>query len=81
MNLTGVGLSLHAKRPRVLYHYTDAAGLLGMLKSQRVWATNTRFLNDPTEGDYAAAVVREVLQEQKSHLCSISLQLCVSRDR
>ena len=38
-----------------------------MLKSQRVWATNTRFLNDPTEGDYAAAVVREVLQEQKSH--------------
>ena len=48
---------LHARRPRLLYHYTDAAGLLGMLKSRRLRATNSRFMNDPTENEYAAELV------------------------
>ena len=52
----------HARRPRLLYHYTDAAGLLGMLKSQRLWATNSRFLNDPTETEYAAKLVTEIVK-------------------
>ncbi|HYX29779.1 MAG TPA: DUF2971 domain-containing protein [Pyrinomonadaceae bacterium] len=51
---------LHVKRPRILYHYTDATGLLGMLKTHRLWATNRRFLNDPTETSYAAEVILEV---------------------
>jgi len=33
----------------ILYHYTSQHGLLGILDSQSVWATNTHFLNDPTE--------------------------------
>jgi len=52
---------LHAKRPRILYHYTDAQGLLGMLKTHRLWATNRRFLNDPTETEYAASLIRSLV--------------------
>lgn len=35
--------------PSQLYHYTTAQGLEGILKSQSLWATNYRFLNDYTE--------------------------------
>src|SRR5690606_5301616 len=32
------------------YHYTDAQGLLGIIQNGRLWATDIRFLNDPSEG-------------------------------
>jgi hypothetical protein len=54
----------HSRRPPVLYHYTDAAGLLGMLNTRRLWATNSGFMNDPTEMEYAARIVRETAQSQ-----------------
>jgi hypothetical protein len=50
----------HLERPRILYHYTTAKGLLGMLQTKRLWATNSRFMNDPTEIDYATKLVRDV---------------------
>ena len=34
------------------YHYTDAQGLLGIIQSGRLWATDIRFLNDPSEGSF-----------------------------
>ncbi|WP_107758989.1 DUF2971 domain-containing protein [Dickeya sp. Secpp 1600] len=34
------------------YHYTDAAGLLGIIQSGRLWATDLLFLNDPSEGTF-----------------------------
>lgn len=34
------------------YHYTDAQGLLGIIKNGRLWATDIRFLNDPSEGSF-----------------------------
>ena len=55
-------VSLHRKRPRYLYHYTNAQGLLGMLQSNRIWATNSRFMNDPTEIAYATSLVREIME-------------------
>jgi hypothetical protein len=33
----------------LLYHYTSEAGLQGIIKSDRIWATHIRFLNDYTE--------------------------------
>jgi hypothetical protein len=51
-------LALHRDPPTLLYHYTNAAaGLFGMLKSKKMWATNSRFLNDPTEMEYAIQLV------------------------
>jgi hypothetical protein len=34
---------------RVFYHYTDAAGLIGILKNRELWATNILHLNDASE--------------------------------
>jgi hypothetical protein len=36
-----------------LFHYTTAAGLLGILDSSAFWATDLRFLNDAQEAVYA----------------------------
>lgn len=57
-------VKLHRKRPQYLYHYTNAQGLLGMLQSNRIWATNSRFTNDPTEIAYATRLVRKVLESE-----------------
>jgi hypothetical protein len=35
--------------PTTLYHYTTTDGLLGILASEEVWATDIRFLNDTSE--------------------------------
>lgn len=32
-----------------LFHYTNAKGLMGIIESQSIWATNYRYLNDSTE--------------------------------
>jgi hypothetical protein len=32
-----------------LYHYTDAAGLKGIIDKQEIWFTGHRYLNDPSE--------------------------------
>ena len=57
---------LHADPPQLLYHYTDAQGLLGMLKTHRLWASNRRFMNDPTETQYAATLIRTLLDSDET---------------
>jgi hypothetical protein len=39
--------------PSVLYHYTDAAGLRGIVESQTIFASDVEFLNDAQELLYA----------------------------
>jgi hypothetical protein len=58
--------------PGVLWHYTDARGLMGILEHEELWATQTNFLNDSTElahgiglstkvvAGYSASHVKEV---------------------
>jgi hypothetical protein len=50
----------------LLYHYTDAGGLMGILESQRLWASNAAYLNDPTELLHARSVYREWLEANSS---------------
>lgn len=38
--------------PDSLFHYTTAAGLLGMITTRTLWATDVRFLNDAEESRY-----------------------------
>jgi hypothetical protein len=56
--------------PEVVYHYTDAAGLHGILSSRRVWATDCRFLNDETESQLglhrATQLVQALYLKEKS---------------
>lgn len=49
--------------PEILYHYTDARGLLGIVQSGQLWASSAAFLNDSTEMVYMRDVLAEVAQE------------------
>jgi hypothetical protein len=46
----------------VLYHYTDFAGLQGILESHTLRATYNRVLNDASEQVHAEGVLHEELQ-------------------
>lgn len=50
--------------PSVVYHYTDAAGLFGMLSSHRIWATDSRFLNDREELNHFRFAARRFIQDK-----------------
>lgn len=67
MNVYG-HLMRNMRIPRILhgreglaYHYTDATGLMGIVTAKRFWATNSAFLNDPTEQSHALNIARERL--------------------
>jgi hypothetical protein len=68
---SGVGLIVEARekalmslapRPESLYHYTNAAGLKGIIESKTIWATQFDFLNDRTEFLYAIDVIKGRLE-------------------
>src|SRR5215216_2159961 len=61
MRVTSKGpvVSVGEGRPSTLYHYTNAAGLLGIVKEQALWATHIQFLNDGEELIYAARQISE----------------------
>jgi hypothetical protein len=44
------------RRNQILYHYTDANGLLGIVKSRELWATHILHLNDSSEYSHAVQV-------------------------
>lgn len=52
--------------PDIVYHYTDAAGLVGMLKTGRIWATDYRFLNDRSEMDHTRKRAKKLINERLS---------------
>ena len=45
--------------PTGLFHYTDAAGLHGIIRSGEFWATHVYYLNDSQEFKYAARLINE----------------------
>lgn len=45
-----------------LWHYTNAGGLTGILESDRLWATDTVFLNDSAELRYGRDLVLGTIQ-------------------
>ena len=51
--------------PKQLFHYTDAAGFLGILETQEIWATDASCLNDWQELIYA----KELIAEELERLC------------
>jgi hypothetical protein len=51
-----------AHRPTTLYHYTSGAGLLGILESQAIWASNIRYLNDAREYELAVDLARRIIE-------------------
>ncbi|KQN51236.1 hypothetical protein ASE99_24270 [Serratia sp. Leaf51] len=50
--------------PRMLYHYTDQAGFLGIAGNQELWATKIQYLNDNREFNLAADIAGDILQDK-----------------
>ena len=53
---------------RLLYHYTSAEALLGILQSGSLWATDIRFLNDTAEFSFAYRVLLRELHNRAGRL-------------
>jgi DUF2971 family protein len=84
---------LSRKPDKPLYHYTEQAGLLGIIGKKQIWATHTPYLNDRREFMHAVDLVREeindlltsrdhqtrsILQEMKDGISGIeSMNVCV----
>lgn len=49
----------------MLWHYTNTSGLLGIIQSNRLWASSAAMLNDATELTYGLGLAREVLDDLK----------------
>jgi hypothetical protein len=47
----------------LVYHYTTAAGLKGIIENRCIWATNINFLNDISEYHHGVEIVREEIKE------------------
>ena len=47
--------------PDLLFHYTNISGALGILSTESLWATDVRFLSDPSEWQYTVDITRSVL--------------------
>ncbi len=74
-------------RTGLLYHYTTPTGLLGILRSQRIWATEASYLIDANEIEYGLALVRAELsavleslkEEEEKRIVSLALGRLVQR--
>jgi len=55
---------IQAHPPELLFHYTNAKGLLGIAGSSRLWATNYRFLNDSSEIAYGVSLLESVVSDR-----------------
>ena len=57
-------VSLTTFMPPVLYHYTSAEGLLGIVESGILRAGNFSYVNDASELTYGQELVTDVLSEE-----------------
>lgn len=50
-------------QPALIYHYTDVAGIQGILESNSLWASAAYYLNDFSEIEYGCNIVLDVIAE------------------
>jgi hypothetical protein len=49
--------------PNILYHYTTAQGLMGILKTNVLWASNLNYMNDFSELKYSTSLIHNEFGE------------------
>lgn len=54
-------LALRRAPPSHLWHYTSADGLVSILKSKQIWASNIAFLNDTKEIEHAVEYAKNAI--------------------
>jgi hypothetical protein len=68
--VSGILQDQTASPPDILWHYTNAAGFLGIFRSGKLWATNTDYLNDASEMRYARHLVLRGVNSVRS--CAVN---------
>jgi hypothetical protein len=53
------------RTPGPLYHFTDCAGLIGILQNRTLWASLTTCLNDPSEVEYGIEYAQALVRDSK----------------
>jgi hypothetical protein len=67
--------------PETIYHYTTAAGLLGIVNTNRLWASDLLYMNDSTEVEYGRQLIIEVAAAVAGEAkCPMAQMLCKSID-
>jgi hypothetical protein len=62
----GAGLCSGLSFSVILYHYTTATGLNGIVRSRSIWASHYRFLNDATEFRYGLGMFEQIFASTNS---------------
>ena len=44
---------------KILFHYTSLKGIIGIISSKAIWATNILYLNDASELNYSLGLLKE----------------------
>ena len=67
--------------PEYLFHYTNIAGLIGIVNSQELWASNVIFLNDEMELQHglgvASKTISRMLKDRKDEQTTTLLKSIV----
>ena len=63
---------------KILYHYTDLNGLIGIVQNQALWATNVQFLNDKNEQKYGIELVKEIAESIKNNQNEKVIELIIN---
>ena len=50
--------------PDTLYHYTDVAGLLSILRTNELWATSVAYMNDESELVHSLRMLRQLVDPE-----------------
>jgi len=56
------------KEPDIIFHYTSLEGLLGIIKSKSIWATNVFYLNDASELNYSRKLFIDQLRKYQEEI-------------
>ncbi len=61
---------LYADNPNeTLYHYTNFNGLMGIVRSGVLWASDIRYMNDSAELQHTADLIRDEVQRRSESNC------------
>src|SRR5262249_10847277 len=67
-------VALHNSPPEFLYHYSTAQGMLSMLQSGHVWATESRYMNDSREFVHGSDLILSVIKRHHRKKSTKTLQ-------
>lgn len=57
-------LSTPNKIPKVFYHYTSIEAFKGIINNKKLWLTNSKYFNDPSEVDYGFNYISKQIPKQ-----------------